>query len=235
MVPPTGRSRAEAGADLGLDRPALLVVSDGGGDPARIRALGLAALSGGAWAFYLREPALAARTLGELARSLTEQGLRVLVADRVDVALASGAFGVQLPEHALPVERVRGWVGAALHLGRSVHDLVGARAAVRGGAEWLLFGQVFPSATKSDRRPVGIEPLPAVAAASTVPVLAIGVFLSIWRFFVALKCLAEAHRFSAWQALGAVLIGFVLLVIPVAILAGIGIGLMGLSALSGGS
>jgi hypothetical protein len=68
-----------------------------------------------------------------------------------------------------------------------------------------------------------------------LPVLAIGVFLSIWRFFVALKCLAEAHRFSAWQALGAVLIGFVLLVIPVAILAGIGIGLMGLSALSGGS
>jgi thiamine-phosphate pyrophosphorylase len=45
---------------------------------------------------------------------------------------------------------------------------------VRGGAEWLHFGQVFPSATKSDRRPVGIEPLPAVAAASTVPVLAIG-------------------------------------------------------------
>ena len=67
------------------------------------------------------------------------------------------------------------------------------------------------------------------------PVLAIGVVLSIWRFIVALKCLGEAHRFSAWHALGAVLIGCVLLVIPFAILAGIGIGLMGLSALSGGS
>ena len=68
-----------------------------------------------------------------------------------------------------------------------------------------------------------------------LPVTAIGIVITVWRFFVALKCLAEAHHFSAWQALGAVLIGCVLLAIPVAILVGVGIGLMGLSAFSGGS
>ena len=65
------------------------------------------------------------------------------------------------------------------------------------------------------------------------PIFAIGFVIVVWRFFVFLKCLAEAHRFSAWQALGAAVIGIVLLVIPFAILIGVGLGLAGLSALSG--
>jgi len=66
-----------------------------------------------------------------------------------------------------------------------------------------------------------------------VPILALGAVVVVWRIVVFLKCLAEAHRFSAWHALGAALIGIVLLGIPLAILVGIGIGLAGLSALSG--
>ncbi|HET8946107.1 MAG TPA: Yip1 family protein [Candidatus Polarisedimenticolia bacterium] len=65
------------------------------------------------------------------------------------------------------------------------------------------------------------------------PVLALGLVLVVWRIIVFLKCLGEAHRFSAWHALGATLIGVVLLVIPFAILVGVGLGLAGLSALSG--
>jgi hypothetical protein len=65
------------------------------------------------------------------------------------------------------------------------------------------------------------------------PILLLGAVIVFWRIVVFLKCLGEAHRFSAWHALGATLIGFVLLVIPFAILLGVVIGLTGLSALSG--
>jgi len=148
-------------------------VSDGQGDLGVIRRLGRAA-AGQAWGLYLREPALAARTLHELAIELTALGLRVLIADRVDVALASGAFGVELGERSLPVARVRAWVGRGLYLGRSVHDLAGARAAAREGADWLLCGQVYPSSSKPRGQATGIASLAAVTAAVSVPVLAIG-------------------------------------------------------------
>ena len=58
------------------------------------------------------------------------------------------------------------------------------------------------------------------------------VVAAIWRLVVYLKCLAEAHRFSAWHALGASLIGVVLIGVVVAILVGIVIGIVGLSAFS---
>ncbi|HWN82377.1 MAG TPA: thiamine phosphate synthase, partial [Candidatus Udaeobacter sp.] len=158
---------------LGLDRPALLVVSDGRGDRAAIRRLAAAAV-GEAWAFYLREPALSAATLLATAEELTALGLRVLVADRVDVALAGGAFGVELGERSLPVDRARAWVGERLYLGRSVHDLAGARAAAAAGADWLLFGQVYPSPSKPAGEAAGLAELAAVMQAVAVPVLAIG-------------------------------------------------------------
>jgi hypothetical protein len=67
------------------------------------------------------------------------------------------------------------------------------------------------------------------------PIFAIGLVLVFWRLVVFLKCLAEAHRFSAWQALGAAVIGIVLLVIPFAILLGVAVGLAGVSAFTGGT
>jgi thiamine-phosphate diphosphorylase len=158
---------------LGLERPALLVVSNGQGDLGAIRRLGQA-VAGQAWGLYLREPALSARTLYELAIELTALGLRVLIADRVDVALASGAFGVELGERSLPVARVRAWVGRRLYLGRSVHDLAGARAAASEGADWLLFGQVYASPSKIAGKATGIASLAAVTAHVSIPVLAIG-------------------------------------------------------------
>lgn len=67
------------------------------------------------------------------------------------------------------------------------------------------------------------------------PIFVVGFVIVVWKIVVFLKCLGEAHRFTAWHALGASLIGGVLLVIPLAILVGIAFGLLGLSALSGGS
>ena len=65
------------------------------------------------------------------------------------------------------------------------------------------------------------------------PVLLIGFVVVIWRIVVFIKCLAEAHRFSSWHALGAILISCVLLIIPIAILAGIVIGIVGFAGFSG--
>jgi thiamine-phosphate pyrophosphorylase len=159
---------------LGLDRPALFVVSDGSGDPTRVLALGRAAAAGGAWAFQIREPALGGRALARLVALLAAENLRVVVNDRVDVALAAGAFGVELGERSLPAARVRALVGERLAIGRSVHDAAGAVAASAAGADWLLFGQVFPTVSKPGLAPAGLAGLAGACRASTCPVLAIG-------------------------------------------------------------
>lgn len=151
-----------------------MVVSDGSGDPARVAALGQAAAAGGAWAFQIREPALGGRALARLVAHLSVPPLRVVVNDRVDAALAAGAFGVQLGERSLAVSRVRALVGGRLRIGRSVHDASGAARASADGADWLLFGHVFPTASKPGRAPAGRAGLESACRAATCPVLAIG-------------------------------------------------------------
>ncbi len=160
--------------ELGLDRPALMVVSDGTGDEARIAALGRAAAEGGAWGFQIREPSLGGGRLAHLVRELTAGALRVVVNDRVDVALAAGAFGVQLGECSLPPDRVRELAGTRLAIGRSIHDAAGARRASDGGADWVLFGHVFATPSKPGIPPRGLAGLALACAASAVPVFAIG-------------------------------------------------------------
>lgn len=164
---------------LELRGPALLVVSDGSGDRERVLALGRAAAAGGAWGFVAREPRLGGRDLaaavGALVAGVRGSPTRILVSDRVDVALAAGAFGAQLGERSLPVARVRAWVHERLRLGRSVHDAPGARAAAEGGADWLLFGHVFATASKAGVAPAGPSGLrAAVEASGGLPVFAIG-------------------------------------------------------------
>lgn len=157
---------------LVLEPPVLLVVSDGTGDPGRVRELGQAAAEGGAWGFQLREPQLGGRALSLLVEGLHGLETRIIVNDRVDVALAGGVFGVQLGERSLPLDRVRRWVGTDLRLGRSVHDGQGARSA--SGADWLVFGHVFATASKPGLEPAGIEGLRRAIEATSRPVIAIG-------------------------------------------------------------
>jgi thiamine-phosphate diphosphorylase len=77
-------------------------------------------------------------------------GGRLIVNDRVDVALAVGAAGVQLGARGLPVALVRErWPG--LLIGASVHDVAAARAAVDGGADFLLAGTLWETASHPGR------------------------------------------------------------------------------------
>jgi thiamine-phosphate diphosphorylase len=100
---------------------------------------------------------------------------RVLVNDRLDVALAAGAHGVHLPSHGVPADRIRAVAPRGLLIGRSVHDSAEAALAARDGAlDYLIFGTVFPSASKPGVTAAGLERLAETARAVSLPVLAIG-------------------------------------------------------------
>jgi thiamine-phosphate diphosphorylase len=104
-------------------------------------------------------------------------GTRVVVNDRVDVALAAGAHGVHLRSDSYPATRIRRLVPEGFLVGRSVHERAEAAAVTQaGGVDYLVFGTVFP--TESKPRGAKVAGLTAlaevVAAAAPVPVLAIG-------------------------------------------------------------
>ena len=120
--------------------------------------------------------ALALTRLVERARrAVAGTAARVLVNDRVDVALAAGAHGVHLRGESMAAVRVRSIAPAGFVIGRSVHAVDEAVAAERhGGLDYLLFGTVFATESKPDVAPAGLERLAAVCASVGLPVLAIG-------------------------------------------------------------
>ncbi len=99
---------------------------------------------------------------------------RVLVNDRVDVAIASGAHGVHLRADSLPAARVRQLCPRPFLVGLSVHSAEEARSADAAALDYLLFGTVFPSSSKPGREPAGVERLAVAVVATSLPVLAVG-------------------------------------------------------------
>jgi thiamine-phosphate pyrophosphorylase len=98
---------------------------------------------------------------------------RVVVNDRLDVALACGADGVHLRGDSIPASAARRIVPAAFLIGRSVHAVAEVSAAE--GCDYLIAGTVFPSLSKArGATPLGIDGLRAIVRASCAPVLAIG-------------------------------------------------------------
>jgi thiamine-phosphate pyrophosphorylase len=93
---------------------------------------------------------------------------RILVNDRLDVALAANVDGVHLPSNGLPVARVRPLVRL---LGCSTHTLDDALQAERDGADFIVFGPIFETPGKT---PVGVEALRDITSRVRIPVLAIG-------------------------------------------------------------
>jgi len=135
------------------------------------------AVEGGAGMVQLRERDLSAEALFELGkhiREITRGRALLLVNDRVDVALAVGADGVQLPEAGMPVEAVRRIAGDRLLIARSVHDVEGAVAAEAEGADLLIAGTIFATATHPVRSPQGTKLLGEMSGSVGVPYLGIG-------------------------------------------------------------
>ncbi|HUE76139.1 MAG TPA: thiamine phosphate synthase [Chloroflexota bacterium] len=135
------------------------------------------AVRGGITAIHLRDRDLPARDMVRLAVSLREviAGRALLfVNDRVDVALASAADGVQLGESSLPVADARRVAGQRLLLGRSVHSLDGACRAADDGADFVVLGTIFASRSHPGQAGAGVALVRSVRDVVRVPIIAIG-------------------------------------------------------------
>ena len=138
-----------------------------------------AALQGGVDAVQLREKDLQGRELLALASRLRDlcrsYGARLLINDRIDVALAVGADGVHLPVNSFAPADARRLLGPQALIGASTHSLDEARAAANGGADFIVFGPVFKTPSKRGfGAPVGLDTLAEVTRTVDIPVLAIG-------------------------------------------------------------
>jgi len=122
----------------------------------------------------LADDALLAQLDRAVASAARHHGL-ILVNDRTDLALLSGAGGVHLGEADLPLADARRILGPAVVLGRSSHDEASARAAQDAGADYVAFGPIYSTKSKLDaREPTGLQRLRRVREAVNIPLVAIG-------------------------------------------------------------
>lgn len=131
----------------------------------------------------IREKDVAAQELLAIVQKAVQRvrgvGGKVIVNDRLDVAIAAGAHGVHLGGASLPVAAVTEWRRrngvAGFLIGASCHSLGEAVAAERDGADYIFFGPVFATPSKAAYGPPqGVERLWEVARAVKIPVIAIG-------------------------------------------------------------
>lgn len=135
-------------------------------------------LEGGAKMIQLRAKAMTSRDflqLAQMARGLTAPvACKLIVNDRVDIALASAADGVHLGQDDLPLRVGKKLLGDKL-IGISTHSLEQAKEAEANGADYIGFGPIFGTATKTTGYTArGLEMLARLNAAVALPIVAIG-------------------------------------------------------------
>jgi thiamine-phosphate pyrophosphorylase len=138
-----------------------------------------AAMQAGVDLIQLREKDLGSRQLLSIAKSAVEfsreSNTRIILNDRLDVALASGAHGVHLGGQSVPASVVRRRVGKDFVIGVSCHSLEEAVKAEADGADYILLGHVFDTPSKRQfGAPLGLNKLSEVANRIRIPVLALG-------------------------------------------------------------
>ncbi len=137
------------------------------------------AVQAGCQLIQIREKDLSARKLIEFVTAAIAiarpSGARVLVNDRIDVALASGADGVHLRTNSLPVSEVRRIVPNEFLVGVSTHTLDEATKVETEGADFIVSGPVFYIPSKAGYgAPMGLERFAEICQKLTIPVLALG-------------------------------------------------------------
>ncbi|MBY6037293.1 thiazole tautomerase TenI [Fictibacillus nanhaiensis] len=127
-------------------------------------------------ALHVREKSKTAKELVCLMEQLTKAGVplrKLIVNDRVDVAICSGTRGVQLAHHSLDLSLVK-TAFPDLTIGCSIHSVTEAIDSEQHGASYLLYGHVFSTSSKRGIEPKGLEKLNDVTSQTTLPVIAIG-------------------------------------------------------------
>jgi thiamine-phosphate pyrophosphorylase len=157
--------------------------------PSLVRKMEATASAGVDW-IQIREKDLSAKELAALTREAllrstsSSEGradaTRILVNDRLDVALTEGAGGLHLGENGLPVAEAKRLVEKHAPredflIGVSCHSLEAAKSAAGDGAGYIFFGPVFATPSKAAfGTPQGLGPLAEVCRSIAAPVLAIG-------------------------------------------------------------
>lgn len=136
-------------------------------------------LAGGASLIQLRDKEASAKELLDAARACLTvtraAGAKLIINDRVDVALTAGADGVHLGQEDLSVEEAREILGEDKIIGVSTHSLDQFKAALETSANYIAVGPVFPTTTKENPSPVvGLEFVREAKAMADRPVVAIG-------------------------------------------------------------
>jgi thiamine-phosphate pyrophosphorylase len=142
-------------------------------------AAALSAVTPGTVAVQLREKDLDAAELLALARQLRpicdRYRERLIVNDRIDVAIAARADGVHLPANSFAVGDARSLIGDAGLIGVSTHDDADAISAAQSGADFVVYGPVFdPLSKESYTTARGADRLIAATRAASIPVFALG-------------------------------------------------------------
>jgi thiamine-phosphate pyrophosphorylase len=138
-----------------------------------------AAARGGATMVQLREKEATTRAFLEEARALKAMlaplGVRFLVNDRLDVALAVDADGLHVGQSDMPVAEARRLLGPDKIVGLSITEPEQARAADAAAADYLGVGPIYQQQTKDDASPpLGIDGLREIRRLTQKPIVAIG-------------------------------------------------------------
>jgi thiamine-phosphate pyrophosphorylase len=147
----------------------------------------------------VREKDLDGGPLLTVVRAALATGARVIVNDRVDVALAAGAHGVHLPERGLAIADARALVGPSSSIGVSRHDLAGVADAAAAGANVIQLGPIWPSPGKA--APLGTDALTRAREliAGRAQLVAVGGIDSRARADAALAAGADAIAAVRWM------------------------------------
>jgi thiamine-phosphate pyrophosphorylase len=131
---------------------------------------------GGASFIQLREKRMPALEFYEQAKAAQQSGVRLVINDRVDIALAVCASGVHLGQDDMPPEAARKLLGPQSIIGYSTHDVKQAIIATQLPIDYLAIGPIFSTTTKNDTAPVlGLDGVRAVRRAiGEFPLVAIG-------------------------------------------------------------
>ncbi len=138
----------------------------------------VAAADAGARLFQVRAPGATGHELWALAEhasvALAGYGAKVLVNDRVDIALGLGCDGVHRPQHGIGERGIRRLLESQRILGVSCHDAAEVRRAEVGGADFVTVSPVFETGSKPGAVPIGLIGLAELADATSLPVFALG-------------------------------------------------------------
>ena len=127
-------------------------------------------------AIHIREKTKTAKEIYNIVSELTKKGVplkKIIINDRVDVAYTTKVKGVQLAYHSLTPDLVKKEF-PSLRVGCSVHSIEEAKTAQEQGADYLLYGHIFPTDSKQGANPRGIQKLTEVTEAVEIPLIAIG-------------------------------------------------------------